>query len=152
MNGVSAGTEQIIAAFRDNGMTPEQIAESFDNEYDVVSIKAVLMQFCPEYRKLLKKEPAKAAFTDEQEEDALRVIAGVAAGEIGEPDDTLTRLRAAIYIRDDKQGRKDAISKLPNMGLNIVQLQMMISKANAALQLTDKQREEVIDVPGTKAA
>jgi len=108
---------QIKTAFEELGMTVEDIAE--DQELEVTAVKACLMQCSSKYRGLCRTEDKEAAlnFTDEQLADANRTIHDLMMG----AEDEGVRLKAAMYLRDDKRGRKEVVKGVGGMQFNILQ-------------------------------
>lgn len=109
---------QIKKAYESEGMTPEQIAE--DLQFDVLAVKAKLMQISSVYRKACNHESLEVVeddpslnFTDNQSRDFVNVIHELACDTTISPD---TRLRAAIYGRDDKKGRKEIVKAVQQTG------------------------------------
>lgn len=120
---------QLKVAYEQNGMTPAQIAE--DQGFDIVAVKAKLMQISSKYRKDCghESEDDVLNFSDDDLNKVNQVILETALcaetydGQI----DYKTRLAAAIYIRDDKKGRKDIRQHIQNQQFNIFDI-------NASLQ------------------
>ena len=106
-------------------MTPEEIAS--EQDLDIVSVKAILMQFSGLYREQCKvKEDLN--FTDEEEVAARGVITNIARYS----EDERLRLRAAIYIRDDKKGRLDVVRQMNGLNINVIHFNDQMKKAIAA--------------------
>lgn len=151
---MSGSTQQVVTLYEDNpSLTVEQVCSAFEDEFDPIAIRAVLSQFSPRYRReneieatLDPKQEAKIGFSEEDEKVALATIRTLA--EYGE--DEHTRGKMAIFIREDRQGRRDAVSKLgQGAGSNIFLLQQFISKGNEALKLTEK---KALDIKVQKVA
>jgi hypothetical protein len=162
---MSGSTKQIVTAYEVGNLSPEQIVETFDGEYDITAVKAVLASFSSRYRKDYRlgddETKKRLGFTEEQEASACEVI----AGQIFSEDEHVAQ-RAAIFIREDRQGRRDPISKMANLGLNIIQFNQAILAANESLklQLADRAsiterrerpigagKQRVIDIESVKA-
>lgn len=148
---MTGSTQQIVTAYEDNNMSVEQIIEAFDNEFDAVAIHAVLSQFSGKYRndnasKSKSDEVKTPGFTEDDEELALRTIRSLAEY----AEDENLRGRMAMFMREDRRGRRDAVSKLgQGAGGNIYLLQQFIAKGNEALKLAES---KVIDVSVQRAA
>jgi hypothetical protein len=130
---MSALIQQIRTAYELNGMSPEQIAENFDG-VDIASIKAALMNCSAKYRKECNVEDnaeARVNFTDDQLEIVNQVIfeAALAAEHSDGSVDYKTRLNAAMYIRDDKKGRKDVVKQVQGNTFNFLQFNQQIQQA-----------------------
>jgi hypothetical protein len=108
-----------------------------------------LSQFSGKYREettVAKKEPETPSFTESDEELAMRTIRTLTEYS----EDENLRGRLAMYIREDRRGRRDAVSKLgQGAGQNIFMLQQFISKGNEALKLTES---KMIDIKVEKVA
>jgi len=126
---VTAANQQIITAYEELGLSPEQISE--DQELDIVAVKSVLMQGSALYRRACKKDET-LCFDDAQEKLALDVIYQIAAGHT-EADDN-TRLRAAMYIRNDRRNRLDVVKQQAGLNINVIMMQDQMKKAIAAIQ------------------
>lgn len=122
---MTAANQQIITAFEELDMTPEEIAAEQDLE--LLSVKAILMQFSSVYRRQCKKQD-DFNFTDEEEVMARQVIASLARYS----DDERVKLRAAIYVRDDKRGRLDVLKNMNGLNINVISFNEQMKKAIAA--------------------
>ena len=114
---MSSEVEQIKIAYETLEMSPEQIAE--DRELDITAVKAALMQGSSKYRRdcgVEDGEKNELNFDDEQLRNVNQVIYDLA---IGSEDDNI-RLKAAMYIRDDKKGRKDVVKQMAGQQFNIL--------------------------------
>ncbi len=138
---ITGSTQQIISSYEDNGLSPEEISEAFGGEFDLLAIKAILMQFSGKYREESKEKKDGVGFTESDEEAAIRTINTLREY----ADDESLRGKMAIYIREDRQGRRDAVSKLAQngMGGNIIQFQVFLNKANAALKVTEQKALDI---------
>ena len=114
---MSSEVEQIKIAYETLEMSPEQIAE--DRELDITAVKAALMQGSSKYRRdcgVEDGEKNELNSDDEQLRNVNQVIYDLA---IGSEDDNI-RLKAAMYIRDDKKGRKDVVKQMAGQQFNIL--------------------------------
>lgn len=134
---------QIKAAFENNGMSPEEIAQEFD--FDVVAVKAKLMQVSSVYRKACNQEPDEVEdglnFTNDQ---LRRINEQIYANAIGAtlPDgspDFKTMQRACEYIRDDKKGRRDAAKHFRDNPFNLIQFNQVIQQSRVMAEEAKKQ-------------
>ena len=103
-------------------MSPEEIAEQED--IDITSIKAILMQFSSIYRKSCKVDDS-LNFTEDELVRSNQVIASL----MQYAEDENLRFRAAKYIRDDKKGRLDAPSALAGLNVNVLMFDERLKKA-----------------------
>jgi hypothetical protein len=125
---VSNELEQFRISYEDLGMTPAEIAE--DRSLDIAAVKAGLMSCSAKYRRDCgKEEPTEDGlnFTDDDLRRVNDVIKEIA---LGSDDDNL-RLKAAIYIRDDKKGRKEINKAVGSMQFNILQFNEAMQQARA---------------------
>jgi len=127
---MSTGAEltSIRTGYEELGMTPEMIAN--DRELDITSVKAALLQCSPKYRKdcgmIPEKEENNLDFTDND----LVLINGEIMRAALYAEDENTRLKACMYVRDDKKGRRE-IRAVLNAGntFNLFQFNENIAKA-----------------------
>jgi hypothetical protein len=153
---MTAGSEQIVKAYEILSLTPEQIAK--EQELDILSVKACLLQFSSKYKLAVKKESReqseiscvdsqscemsnKIGFTEVQEQMALDVIADLAAYS----EDERVQIKAATFIRDDRQGRRDFASKFGSLNINVITFNEQLKKAWQIVQEAKKPKE-IIDV------
>ncbi len=128
--------EQLKIAYETLGMSPEAIAT--DRELDINAVKAGLMQCSPRYRRDCGAEPAERDelnFSDQDLRDVNDVIRQTALY----AEDERLRFQAAIYIRDDKKGRKEVVKQLGNQTFNILQF-------NESMKAIRERAAQVIDV------
>ena len=134
---------QIKKAYEEESMTPQQIAD--DLGFDIIAVKAKLMSISSKYRKDCGAEqeivPDGLNFTNDQLEDVNKVIYETAlAAEY--PDgavDYKTRLQAAMYIRDDKKGRKEVARQMAGQTFNILNLNQALEQARVGAGRVVKQ-------------
>ena len=136
---MTAANTQIVTAFEDLGMTPEEIAAQED--LDVAVIKSTLAQFSSLYRKACKKDDS-LNFTD----DELARANGVISNLMQYAEDEKVQLRAAIYLRDDKKGRLDAVREMAGLNFNVLSMQSAMEKAMRAMN----RAKGIIDVEEVK--
>lgn len=132
--------KQIKLAYEQENMTPEEIAS--DNALDVVAVKAKLMMISSLYRKACGQEPLESSelnFSDEQAVDFLQVIHEIALDRELEAG---VRLKAAMYGRDDKKGRRDVIKAVQGNNLTIFNI-------NEAMANMREGMNKVIQMPST---
>lgn len=120
---MSGSDQQIVTAYEELGLTPEQIAA---DGYDIVAVKACLMQNSVLFREAMKVN-SEEGFSTSEEQEARGVIANL----MRDSDDDFIKLRAAKYIRDDKKGRLDPI-KAQHLNINIVTINDTLRKAREA--------------------
>lgn len=114
---------QIKTAFEVLDMTVKEIAE--DRELEIEAVKAALMQCSSVYRKSCGKESEEESslnFTNEQLERVNEVLFNLAIG----AEDESIKLKAAMYVRDDKKGRKEVAKIMKDTGGNIFMFNQMI--------------------------
>lgn len=123
---MTAANQQVINAFEQLGMSPEEIAE--DQDLDIVAVKSILAQFSSLFRKQAKGDKdASVGFTEDQHQMAVDVIAQLAAYS----EDERVKLRAAQFIRDDKKGRRDLVN-MAGLNINVLTFNQTMQKALAA--------------------
>lgn len=97
---------QIKKAYEEANMTPSQIAE--DLGFQEIAVKSKLMQISTIFRRACGAEPLEECennFTEDQLRQVNDVIFQTAIG----AEDEHLRLKAAMYVRDDKKGRKEVV-------------------------------------------
>lgn len=127
---MTAADQAIVSLYEESGLTVEQISET--QGYDALSVKACLMTNSILFREAVKQE-AEVGFTDDEETQAKTVIAEIMKDE---EVDAHTRLRAAIFVRQDKRGRLDvskkSLSDIRKVNVTIIQFNQQLSRANDA--------------------
>ena len=115
----------IVTAYENEGMLPDEIAS--DRGLDPAAVKGCLMQYSTSYRKACGQEPEnedKLNFTNEELERVNEVLVGLALSAESEK----VRLTAAMYIRDDKKGRKDVVKGVSAQQNNIFLINQQMAK------------------------
>lgn len=137
---MSGADQQIITAYEELGMSPEEIAD--DQDLDLTAVKAILMQFSTAFRQAAGKSPKEIGFSAEQEQAVVDVIANIARGYTDA--DERTQLRAAMFLRNDRRGRLDIGKQLNGLNINVISFNEQMQKAIAAKQ---RSKEQIIDIP-----
>ena len=128
---------QIKTAFEQEGMSPEAISE--DLGFELVAVKSALMSSSAEYRRACgaeSPEEDELNFTNDELRDVNRVIFETAVGATlpsGDPDYS-TRLKAAMYVRDDKKGRKEIVKAVQNNNTNLFVINEALQAARGGAQ------------------
>ena len=135
--------ERIKTLYENEKLSVEQIAE--EEGFSSVAVKAKLMQISSAYRKDCKcevEENDELNFSNSELIEVNQIIMDTArAAETPEGTiDWKTRLQAAIYIRDDKKGRKEAKAIMQNNSFNILNLNEKLSEIS---ERTKKMKEAV---------
>lgn len=134
---------QIKTAYEDSGLTPEAIAN--DLGFQVVAVKAKLMQISSKYRKDCGQEPLDEDdlnFSNDELKEANKMIADIMRFS-GRED---LRFKAATYIRDDKKGRKEVVRAVQNNQFNIC------DSFNQQLTNAREQMNKLITLPSQNKA
>lgn len=134
---------QIKTAYEDSGLTPEAIAN--DLGFQVVAVKAKLMQISSKYRKDCGQEPLdedELNFSNEELKEANQIILDIARH--SEREDL--KFKAATYIRDDKKGRKEVVRAVQNNQFNIC------DSFNQQLTNAREQMNKLITLPSQNKA
>lgn len=136
-------SEQIVTAFEVNQMSPEEIASEFDCE--VAAVKSVLMQSSSLYRKACKSDDS-LTFTDDEARQALQAISNI----VRYSEDEHLKLRAAIYIRDDKKGRLDVVKASTGLNINLIavndQMRRALDAVAKAKALSADRAKPIVDI------
>lgn len=141
---MTAANEQIVSAFEDSGMSVDEIAQGLG--FDIIAVKAVLMQHSPIYRKQSKKEDA-LQFTEDEASEMKGIILNIARYE---EDDQNLKFKAAKFILEDKKGRLDIGKQMPALNINVLSFNEQMKKALAAeqrtLQIENQKTAKVLEV------
>lgn len=137
---MTAGNQQIVTAYEELRMSPEEIAE--DQDIDLFAVKAILMQFSSVFRRDAGEKPKEIGFNEEQEQDVIDVISNIARGYTDA--DERTQLRAAMFLRNDRRGRLDIGKQLSGLNINVINFNEQMKKAIAAKQ---RSKDQVVDIP-----
>jgi len=137
---MTAGSQQIITAYEELGMSAEQIAD--DQDLDIAAVKAVLMQFSRDFRVAAGQSPKEIGFNDEQEQAVIDVISNIARG-YTEADER-TQLRAAMFLRNDRRGRLDIGKQLTGLNINVISFNEQMRKA---IEAKNRSKSQVVDIP-----
>lgn len=134
MNG---STLQIKTAYENEGMSPEAIAE--DLGFDIVAVKSTLMSNSAQYRKACGMESpdeSELNFSDRELQEINQIIVDTARGATLPSGDVdwSTRLKAAMYVRDDKKGRKEIVKAVQNTQNNVMFINDMLQSARASAE------------------
>lgn len=122
----------IVESFDTLGMSPDEIA--LDRGLDIVAVKAALAQSSKKYRSVLasagaseeEKDPT-LDFTNDDLRDANDAIVRL----MKHGEDEGLRLKAAIYVRDDKKGRKEIVKAIGGNQFNLFQFNDALRSAKA---------------------
>jgi hypothetical protein len=115
----------IKMAYEEENMSPEEIA--VDRDLDVGAIKAGLMQCSSKYRKdcgLEEETEDRLNFNDDELMRVNQIILDLALG----AEDENLRLKAAMYVRDDKKGRRDVVQGVGGQNFNILFINEQMKK------------------------
>jgi hypothetical protein len=129
---ISSSTLQIKAAFEENSMSPELIAE--DLGFDIVAVKSCLMANSSKYRRACGQEEENESelnFSNRELAEVNQVIMDTARGATLPSGDVDwgNRLKAAMYVRDDKKGRKEVVKAVQNTQNNVMIINEMLQSA-----------------------
>jgi hypothetical protein len=126
------------AAFEQEAMSPEEIAE--DRGLDVAAVKAGLMQCSSKYRKSCGHEEEEIDNLNFSNDELARVNSVIMDLALGAEDEHL-RLKAAMYVRDDKKGRKDIVKGVAGQNFNILMINQKMAQVRA---MSDKVKSAVL--------
>lgn len=130
--------EQLRVSYEQLGMSPEDIAA--DRNLDLAAVKAGLMQCSPVYRRACGRADPEDEVLNFSDDDLRRVNDVIKEIALGSEDDNL-RLKAAIYIRDDKKGRKDVVKAVQSMQFNFLQFNEAMQRIRS---VSDKMKREML--------
>ena len=119
-------------------MAPEDIAS--EQELDIAAVKAILLQNSSMFRKASGKDPS-LDFSEDELIRSNQVISQLAQY----AEDEHLRAKCAMYIRDDKKGRRDVAKQMA--GIGTMHALMFNEQMKKALQAVDRAKQAVISVP-----
>lgn len=128
---MTAQNQQIVTAYEELGMTPEEIADNPDFGFDLTMIKAILMQSSSLYRKASKGD-SRLQFSDTEADEVKGIILSIARY----TEDEHLQFKAAKFIYEDKKGRLDQGRALANFNSPIIQFNVHYEKYMAARERT----------------
>lgn len=118
-------------------MTPEEISQEFG--YELMAVKAALLQCSAPFRKEAKKDAA--VFSDEEAEEMKSILLNLARYS----DDENLQFKAAKYIRDDHKGRLDIAKTMPGLNISVIAFNEQMKKAYAAINRgTNKEGQKAL--------
>lgn len=115
---MTAEQTAIKLAYEQEGLTPEEIA--LDRALDIAGVKAVLCQCSSVFRKDANMESVEDTTLNFSDDELRRVNEKLVSLALSAEDENV-QLRAAMYIRDDKKGRKEVIKAVANNTFNVLQ-------------------------------
>jgi hypothetical protein len=130
--------QAIIVAYEQEGMSVEEIASLRD--LDPVAVKACLAQFCKKYREdcgLNKGIDTGDDFTEEDGRWAVRALVETGMS----TDDEYLRTKIAMFVRDDKKGRREPAKQLQGQQFNILMLNEQLAKVRG---IADSIKEKLL--------
>lgn len=126
---MSGSQIQIVAAYEQGGLTPEQIVEDMGGDYDVASIKAALMAGSSKYRRDCGQESVDDDALNFSNDD-LKAVNDIIMNLAKYAEDPNLQLKAAMYVRDDKKGRKEVVRQIAGGPVfNLLQFNEQITAA-----------------------
>lgn len=120
--------EALKVSYESLKMTPEEIAD--DRGLEIAAVKAGLMTASSQYRKDCGQENETSEGLNFNDDDLRRVNDVIREVALSAEDDGL-RLKAAMYIRDDKKGRKEINKGVAGVGFNILQFNTFMQKSRS---------------------
>lgn len=135
---MTALVANIVKDYESVGLSLEEIAS--EHNISIVEIKTLLLNYSSKYRADMK-ESKSLDFTDEQLELANRAIVET----LQTTEDEHLKLRAAIFIREDKKGRRDVLKGLADLQLNVAEFNLNMRKV-----LASRERTKAIASPNPK--
>lgn len=137
----------IVESFETLGMTPDEIAT--DRGMDIVAVKAALSQSSRKYRAALSGANGAAEEKDptlDFDNDDLRTANEVIRHLAKHGEDEHLRLKAAMYMRDDKKGRREVVKVVGANQFNIFQFNEQLRAAREGAARIKEGFSQVIDV------
>ena len=129
----------IKISYEQEGLTPEQIAQ--DRALDVASVKAALCQCSAQFRKDCGQESEEDTTLNFSDDELRRVNEKIVSLALSAEDENV-QLRAAMYVRDDKKGRKEVVKAVASNTFNVLQFNEIQQAARAgAKRITEQFRQ-----------
>lgn len=138
---MSGANQSIVTLYEIEGLTPEQIADA--EGWELGAVKSILMQ-CSEMYNAKLKTKEEDGFSDQEALAARKVIANIA--QYGE--DEQLRLRAAMYVRNDKKGRLDIAQASKGLNINVTMINAGIQKA---IERATASRNRIIELDSNES-
>jgi hypothetical protein len=139
---MTAVNNQVVQMYEDAQLSPEQIAE--DLGYDLVAVKATLLQFSNVYRKLVntaKDEPSEG-IENLISDDELREMVDVVKTVARHSEIDSVRLKAACRLIDEKKGRLNPIREVRGAQMNLIMFnQQLIQNRQARVKVLEREKE-----------
>ena len=133
---MTAELTSIKTSYEQDGLTPAEIAESRD--LDVDSVKAALCQCSSIYRKDAGKESEEDTTLNFSDDELRRVNEKLVSLALSSEDENVA-LRACVYVRDDKKGRKEVVKAVANNTFNVLQFNEIQQAARAGAKRITEQ-------------
>jgi hypothetical protein len=141
--------QAIITAYEQEEMTVEEI--SVVRELDPVAVKACLAQSSAKYRKDCGLEKDIESGNDFSEDDGRWAVRALIETGMSTDDDHL-RTKIAMFVRDDKKGRREPARAFGGQQFNILMLNEQLAKVRGVAEsirgklLTHSTSNEVVNV------
>jgi hypothetical protein len=141
---MSGELQAIKTSFEQEGLTPEQIA--IDRDLDPAAVKAALCQCSSLYRREAGQEGVEDTTLNFSDDELRRVNEKLVSLALCAEDENV-QLRAAMYVRDDKKGRKEVIKAIANNTFNVLNFnEIQRSAREGAKRITEQFRNKSITV------
>ena len=131
----------IKTSYEQDGLTPEQIAESRD--LDVAGVKATLCQCSSVFRKDCGQEDEEDSTLNFTDDELRRINEKMITLALSAEDENV-QLRACMYIRDDKKGRKEVVKAVAGNNFNVLQQFNLVQQSAraGAKRITEQFRQQ----------
>jgi hypothetical protein len=134
---MTACQEQIKQSYEVGGMTVDEIAA--DQDLDAMSVKVALMNCSVKFRKACGAEDIESDslnFSNQDLKEINKVIleTALSAQHSDGSVDYRTRLQAAMYVRDDKKGRKEVVKQIAGNTFNILSFNEQLQHARESVR------------------
>jgi hypothetical protein len=139
---MTAVNTQVVTLFEDARLSPEQIAE--DLGYDLVAVKATLLQFSSVYRATVKKED-KDEECPQCSDAELDEMFDVIKNHARYAENEAVSLKAACRIIDEKKGRLGKVNEVRAANFNLIQFnQTLIENRRNREKILERKVEELV--------
>jgi hypothetical protein len=123
-------SKEVIRLYENLGLSVGEISE--ETGYELTAIKAILVNHSRGFQNSIRVNKQSGIITDDELEEFTGVIKSVAR----DSEFDHLRLKAAMYLRDDKLGRHDVIKEGGNLVVNVLTLNAGLKKLKQLKQMS----------------
>lgn len=143
---MAPGNQQVVAAYEECGLSPEEIAREFG--YDLSVVKQTLLTGSSKFVDACGFQGEVAENKELFNQSDLEDAKGVMKELMTSSEIDMVRLKAATFIIDEAKGRND-IKALKSTAINITEIQRVMNQARSAMA---RAKEHAIEVSSSQMA